>query len=154
MTCQVLLSARSRLIDLPQTDARICNLQPYAMTLKLPLQTRPMRPESPKSTWQRSVPMPCFAHSSQARRSGEPCRAASSRRPWPTSTADIQDSDEKTPTAIAFAKWSLPAEQGEDYTEPSWVWPEGTDTGELDAWTEATEAASERIIGSDSCYCQ
>ncbi|ROT35136.1 putative GNAT family acetyltransferase [Sodiomyces alkalinus F11] len=56
------------------------------------------------------------------------------------------------PRVVAFAKWSHPVRQGEDYTESPWVWPEGTDRAILDAWTNATEEAQERVLGGRPCY--
>lgn len=68
---------------------------------------------------------------------------------------DIRDDEaqqEKVPPAVAFAKWSHPIGQDENYTEPPWVWPEGTDMGVLNAWTDTTEGAEDRIMAGNPCY--
>ena len=53
---------------------------------------------------------------------------------------------------IAFAKWSHPVADGEDYVEPPWVFPEGTNWDVLDSWTRKVEEAQERAVGRTPCY--
>ncbi|KAI9689628.1 MAG: hypothetical protein M1820_010149 [Bogoriella megaspora] len=53
---------------------------------------------------------------------------------------------------IAFAKWSHPITKGEEYLEPPWSWPDGTNWEVLDDWTKKTEEAQERTIGDTPCY--
>jgi len=53
---------------------------------------------------------------------------------------------------IAFAKWSHPVEEGEDYTEPPWIWPEGTDLDVLGKWTAEVEMALQKVLGTAPCY--
>lgn len=53
---------------------------------------------------------------------------------------------------ISFAKWHLPVLDGERYEEPAWVWPEGTEIGVLDEWTERIEEARRRVVGEGACY--
>ncbi|KAI1412218.1 putative GNAT family acetyltransferase [Hypoxylon sp. FL1857] len=53
---------------------------------------------------------------------------------------------------IAFAKWSHPISNTEDYVEAPWIWPDGTDEGVLEAWTKKTEEALEHAIGAVPCY--
>ncbi|KAK7918284.1 hypothetical protein PG985_010158 [Apiospora marii] len=56
-------------------------------------------------------------------------------------------------TIIAFAKWSHPVLPNEDYVEPPWVWPEGTDLDTLGAWiAKAAEVESRSIVGDSPCY--
>jgi len=58
-----------------------------------------------------------------------------------------------TSKIISFAKWGHPVAEGEDYVEPEWVWPEGTDLQVLDEWTEKVEDAHEKVLGNKPCYC-
>ncbi|KAI1377029.1 putative GNAT family acetyltransferase [Hypoxylon crocopeplum] len=53
---------------------------------------------------------------------------------------------------IAFAKWSLPVPVDENYTEPPWIWPPGTNLKILDGWTEKSEEAQSRAVGDAPCY--
>ncbi|KAI1382924.1 putative GNAT family acetyltransferase [Hypoxylon trugodes] len=53
---------------------------------------------------------------------------------------------------IAFAKWAHPVLTNEDYTEPPWIWPTGTDFKILDGWTRKSEEAQFRAIGDAPCY--
>ncbi|KAI1503731.1 putative GNAT family acetyltransferase [Biscogniauxia marginata] len=54
---------------------------------------------------------------------------------------------------VAFAKWAHPVPSAdEDYAEPPWIWPEGTDRGILDAWAGKAEEAQRRAVGSRPCY--
>lgn len=138
-------------------------MQPYAMTLKLDIATPADAPRiaeihmaafGPNAMLRAQFPSPQVRQALQQSIEQKALADIDDPKTAVLVVRDIQDASGKTPAAIAFAKWSLPAEQGENYTEPPWVWPEGTDTGVLDAWTEATEAASERIIGSDPCYRQ
>lgn len=54
---------------------------------------------------------------------------------------------------IAFAKWSLPVAEDEEYTEHPWVWPEGTNLEVLEAWTRKEEKAHAKVMGKRPCYC-
>ena len=54
---------------------------------------------------------------------------------------------------IAFAKWAHPTTADDhEYSEPEWVWPEGTNRGVLDRWTRKTEEAQANAVGSRPCY--
>lgn len=53
---------------------------------------------------------------------------------------------------LSFAKWCLPVLESENYEEPPWRWPEGTNLAVLDQWTEKVEDASEKILGSTPYY--
>ncbi|KAH8901507.1 putative GNAT family acetyltransferase [Thozetella sp. PMI_491] len=53
---------------------------------------------------------------------------------------------------ISFAKWCHPVLPGEDYVEPDWIWPEGTDLTILDAWTAKTQEAQRGTLGDTPCY--
>jgi len=53
---------------------------------------------------------------------------------------------------ISFAKWTLPILESENYTEPSWTWPEGTDYDVLNEWVERVEGAQQKALGSEPCY--
>lgn len=55
-------------------------------------------------------------------------------------------------TIVAFAKWSHPIRPNEDYIEPPWVWPEGTDHKTLDAWIAKAAEAESRSVGDTPCY--
>ncbi|KAI1774843.1 putative GNAT family acetyltransferase [Hypoxylon cercidicola] len=54
--------------------------------------------------------------------------------------------------AIAFAKWAHPVSIEEDYTEPPWIWPAGTDLKTLGDWTQVTEQAQSHAVGDAPCY--
>ncbi|KAK8092100.1 GNAT family acetyltransferase [Apiospora hydei] len=64
------------------------------------------------------------------------------------------DGPESTAGAVvAFAKWSHPVLPGEDYVEPPWIWPEGTDLETLGAWiAKASEVESRSAVGGVPCY--
>ena len=53
---------------------------------------------------------------------------------------------------ISFAKWSLPNPTGEGYEESPWRWPEGTQYGVLNEWTEKVESAKSNVLGDGPCY--
>jgi hypothetical protein len=53
---------------------------------------------------------------------------------------------------ISFAKWCHPAKEGEDYTEPQWVWPEGTEREILEKWTRVVDEAQEKVLGREPSY--
>jgi len=53
---------------------------------------------------------------------------------------------------ISFAKWSLPILESENYTEPSWTWPEGTEFDVVKEWGEKVESAQQKALGSEPCY--
>ncbi|KAF3067125.1 hypothetical protein GL218_08902 [Daldinia childiae] len=53
---------------------------------------------------------------------------------------------------IAFAKWSHPVRLDEDYVEPPWIWPTGTNLDILNDWAKKTEAAQSRALGNTPCY--
>ncbi|KAK3687879.1 putative GNAT family acetyltransferase [Podospora appendiculata] len=53
---------------------------------------------------------------------------------------------------ISFAKWNLPVQQDEDYTEPPWRWPDETNYKVLNAWTKKVDGAKECVIGNSPCY--
>ncbi|KAI0110310.1 putative GNAT family acetyltransferase [Daldinia grandis] len=53
---------------------------------------------------------------------------------------------------IAFAKWAHPTQPDENYIEPPWVWPRGTNIGILDDWARKTEAAQSQALGNIPCY--
>lgn len=59
---------------------------------------------------------------------------------------------ERKGRAIAFAKWAHPVTDEEDYVEPPWMWPEGTDRNVLENWMRKTEEAQERALGRTPCY--
>ncbi|OHE96031.1 hypothetical protein CORC01_08724 [Colletotrichum orchidophilum] len=63
-----------------------------------------------------------------------------------------KDKEKNADIVIAFAKWSHPVLPGEDYMEPAWVWPEGTDLKVLEAWTAKAAEAESRSIGDAPCY--
>ncbi|KAI1177128.1 putative GNAT family acetyltransferase [Nemania sp. FL0916] len=67
-----------------------------------------------------------------------------------TSSNDPEKSDIHV---VAFAKWSHPVYPGEDYVEPPWEWPEGTELDTLDAWIAKAAEAARRSIGDTPCYC-
>ena len=53
---------------------------------------------------------------------------------------------------ISFAKWSHPVEEGEDYSEPQWAWPEGTERDILEKWTKVVDEAQEKVLGREPSY--
>ena len=53
---------------------------------------------------------------------------------------------------ISFAKWSLPARQGDMCTEAQWSWPEGTNLEVLEEWAGVVEDAKGRVMGEEACY--
>ncbi|KAI8957295.1 putative GNAT family acetyltransferase [Daldinia sp. FL1419] len=53
---------------------------------------------------------------------------------------------------IAFAKWTHPVRPDEDYIEPPWIWPPGTNLDILDDWAKKTEEAQARALGDTPCY--
>jgi hypothetical protein len=53
---------------------------------------------------------------------------------------------------ISFAKWSHPIEEGENYVEPPWVWPEGTNLEVLENWGREIDEAYDRVLGATPCY--
>lgn len=53
---------------------------------------------------------------------------------------------------IGFAKWSHPLSEDEDYVEPLWVWPEGTNWEGLDLWNKKMEEVQERLLRGTPCY--
>ncbi|KAI1767760.1 putative GNAT family acetyltransferase [Hypoxylon sp. FL1150] len=53
---------------------------------------------------------------------------------------------------IAFAKWAHSVSNEEDYVEPPWIWPAGTDLKILKDWTEVTDKAQLRAVGEAPCY--
>ncbi|KAI1146781.1 putative GNAT family acetyltransferase [Nemania diffusa] len=65
-------------------------------------------------------------------------------------TSDDPKRDDST--IVAFAKWSHPIRPNEDYIEPPWVWPEGTDHKTLDAWIAKAAEAESRSVGDTPCY--
>ncbi|CAH0025453.1 unnamed protein product [Clonostachys rhizophaga] len=67
-------------------------------------------------------------------------------------TAGSDDSEKSLDNVISFAKWSHPVDPGEDYVEPPWIWPEGTDLDTLAAWTALAAEAESRAVGSIPCY--
>ncbi|CAH0058558.1 unnamed protein product [Clonostachys solani] len=62
---------------------------------------------------------------------------------------DPENSLEKV---ISFVKWSHPVNPGENYVEPPWVWPKGTDLDLLAAWTARAAEAQSRSVGSTPFY--
>ncbi|KAI0844407.1 putative GNAT family acetyltransferase [Daldinia vernicosa] len=53
---------------------------------------------------------------------------------------------------VAFAKWAHPVQPNENYVEPPWIWPAGTNLGVLDDWAKKTEEAQLRAVGNTPCY--
>ncbi|MCJ1329412.1 hypothetical protein MMC10_006092 [Thelotrema lepadinum] len=53
---------------------------------------------------------------------------------------------------IAFAKWSHPVPEDEEYSEPEWVWKEEANLKMIDKWTKRTEEAQENAVGRTPCY--
>lgn len=65
-----------------------------------------------------------------------------------TAVLVIRDQNE----IISFAKWHFPIPRGEEYEEPPWIWPEGTNFAVLDEWTERAQAVYLKILGNTPCY--
>ena len=57
-----------------------------------------------------------------------------------------------TPKVIAFAKWSHPIVQDEQYVEAPWALPEGTDYAVLNAWLDKIEVLYQQVVGDSPCY--
>ncbi|KAK2871831.1 hypothetical protein FQN49_002774 [Arthroderma sp. PD_2] len=53
---------------------------------------------------------------------------------------------------ISFAKWCLPIYLSENYEEPPWQWPEGTDIGILNEWSARVDDVGRKVIGDTPCY--
>ncbi|EER24473.1 GNAT family acetyltransferase, putative [Coccidioides posadasii C735 delta SOWgp] len=53
---------------------------------------------------------------------------------------------------IGFAKWCRPILKSENYEEPPWQWPEGTNMAALNEWTAKVEAANAKILHNTPCY--
>lgn len=75
----------------------------------------------------------------------------------PTDSAELSQSEpdrvcRPREKVIAFAKWSHPVPIDEDYTEPPWIWPEGTDFKVLGDWASKSEEAQSRAVGDVPCY--
>lgn len=70
------------------------------------------------------------------------------------STEDVDEVKPKSHRAsvVAFAKWAHPVADGEDYTEPPWLWPEGTNLDVLEGWAKKTEEAQQKALGRTPCY--
>lgn len=75
---------------------------------------------------------------------------AQAHRSWQRADEDSQQ--QAHGQVVAFAKWAHPVVVGEEYTEPSWVWPDGTEWDILDKWTKRTEEAQQNVIGRMPCY--
>ncbi|KAI1651643.1 putative GNAT family acetyltransferase [Daldinia loculata] len=70
-----------------------------------------------------------------------------------TISADNEQTHEhRKEQVIAFAKWAHPVRLDEDYIEPPWIWPTGTNLGILNDWAKKTEAAQSRALGDTPCY--
>ena len=68
-------------------------------------------------------------------------------------TLDIASPSPAAGKVIAFAKWAHPIAADEnEYSEPAWVWPDGTNWEILDRWTKKTEEAQANAIGSRPCH--
>ncbi|KAI0908735.1 putative GNAT family acetyltransferase [Ustulina deusta] len=61
---------------------------------------------------------------------------------------------EETPAGqvIAFAKWSHPVGEDEEYEETAWIWPPGTNMKILESWGKATEEREKQAVGDNPCY--
>ncbi|KAI1325120.1 putative GNAT family acetyltransferase [Xylariaceae sp. FL0255] len=64
----------------------------------------------------------------------------------------FNDFEETPGAAVAFAKWSHPVHPSEEYVEPPWNWPEGTDLDTLGAWIAKATEAENRSVGDTPCY--
>lgn len=60
---------------------------------------------------------------------------------------DSELPEEGGKNSISFAKWVRPHDESEDYEEPAWEWPPGTDLSLIGEWTAKVEGASERVLG-------
>lgn len=65
----------------------------------------------------------------------------------------VRDQEDRV---VSFAKWSLPvsakaAAMGLGVEAP-WVWPEGTNFGVLDVWTDMAEGAKRKALGDRPAY--
>ncbi|KAI2611650.1 putative GNAT family acetyltransferase [Hypoxylon fragiforme] len=72
-----------------------------------------------------------------------------------TTVLVVTSSDDPESTGssvVAFAKWSHPVQPGEDYVEPPWIWPEGTDLKTLGDWVTKAAEVEKRCIGDAQCY--
>lgn len=69
-----------------------------------------------------------------------------------TDPAILPGPEENVGTVVAFAKWSHPVLPDEDYVEPPWIWPEGTDLDTLRAWTAKAAEAERLSVGDTPCY--
>ncbi|RYP05343.1 hypothetical protein DL765_009862 [Monosporascus sp. GIB2] len=73
----------------------------------------------------------------------------------PGNSLDQQKDDTKQQREgliVAFAKWSHPVSDGEDYTEPPWAFPDGTNWDILEDWARKMEEAQRRALGGMPCY--
>ena len=70
----------------------------------------------------------------------------------PTVVANRKLGLEQRSKVIAFAKWVAPSAEGEDYEEPAWIWPEGTNLAVLNTWNDLVESVQARVLGSTPCY--
>ncbi|KAI2611897.1 putative GNAT family acetyltransferase [Hypoxylon sp. NC1633] len=53
---------------------------------------------------------------------------------------------------IAFAKWALPVSVNEEYAEPAWSWPPGSNLKLIGDWGTKTEEAQARAVRDAPCY--
>jgi len=69
---------------------------------------------------------------------------------------DVQNEEPDTSDGsgeiISFAKWSHPILEGEEHSEPPWVWPEGTRMDILEKWGNKLEEAQEKVLSGAPCY--
>jgi hypothetical protein len=65
-----------------------------------------------------------------------------------TAVLVVRDGDE----IVSFTKWSLPVLESEEYQEPPWRWPEGTNVELIETWTGMVEEEQRRILGHAPCY--
>jgi hypothetical protein len=65
---------------------------------------------------------------------------------------EISGQDDREVKVVAFAKWSHPVCDADDYIESPWIWPEGTCFSILDAWTWKTDLMLGSIMGGTPCY--
>ncbi|KAI0834418.1 putative GNAT family acetyltransferase [Hypoxylon sp. FL0890] len=68
------------------------------------------------------------------------------------SEAPVDRAELRRGKAIAFAKWAHPVSIDEDYIEPHWIWPAGTNLKLLRDWANKTEEAQRRAVGDSPCY--
>ncbi|KAI0394710.1 putative GNAT family acetyltransferase [Xylariaceae sp. FL0594] len=57
-----------------------------------------------------------------------------------------EEEEEDEGLVVAFAKWSLPANENDGYREAEWIWPPGTNMDVLNAWSSVTEEAERRLM--------